>query len=109
METPYISKKDGKPKISKKTERVEHNEPFETVLAKFLNLQNEYVIHRNQVANDKFEWIKILETISQYGVIFHSDYSKNIGGVSPKFETQSQHFNKPPYSLHCAVAHETGD
>ena len=50
----------------------------------------------------------ILAHIPQYGNIYHSNYSENMTQLY-KYEVQSVHFNKRPYSLHCTVEHQTPD
>ena len=57
--------------------------------------------------NDKLHWAKILSTCEDIGVIYHMDYSENLS-QQYKYESQSSHFNKNQYSLHCTVKH-TGD
>ena len=70
-----------------------------------MKIQEEYLVHRYEVENDKREWKLILHTVPTYGPIFHLDYSENIQ-LTPKREVQAAHFNKPQYSLHCTVMHD---
>ena len=74
----------------------------------FIKMKQQYLTHMYQVRNDKFEWRNILNTINQYGCIFHIDCSENSAGT-PKFEPQSAHFNKRQHSLHCTVLLEVDD
>ena len=106
--TKYISKMTGEEKTSLMTERVEYKETINCIHGRFIKMKQQYLTHMYQVRNDKFEWRNILNTINQYGCIFHIDYSENLAGT-PKFESQSAHFNKRQHSLHCTVLHEVDD
>ena len=98
--TPYFSKKSNEPKFSCKTERIAHSNTAQMLM----KIQEEYLVHRYEVENDKREWKLILHTVPTYGPIFHLDYSENIQ-LTPKREVQAAHFNKPQYSLHCTMMH----
>ena len=106
--TPYkkLNKKTGKQedKISEKTERVISTRNVSDVYSSLAAKKTKYVMHRYQVANDKYQWPKIASTTDSYGPIYHFDYSENLS-QSYKFEPQSSHFNKQQYSLHCTVKH----
>ena len=102
--TPYADK-NGVQKLSQKTERVSYqNVDIKDVVHNFLESSREYLLHRYEIANDKYVWKNVLNTVSKIGPIFHFDYSENIQ-LTPKYEPQSAHFNKKQFSLHCTVAH----
>lgn len=63
-----------------------------------------YMVHKFFVYNDKYHWPKIVSTVPEFGEITHSDYSENMSQLH-KRESQSCHFNKAAYSLHCTVEH----
>ena len=60
MSTPYISKRDKKQKISKKTERVQKRDNILFIYNKVVNSREKYLCHHFEVENDKFEWKKTL-------------------------------------------------
>ena len=70
--------------------------------------KDKYLLHRFQIQNDKYIWKHILETVDDYGPIFHMDYSGNIQ-ATPKYEPQSAYFSKRQFSLYCTVMHCEGD
>ena len=107
-ETPYIEKKTGNRKVSKKCERINHMITTNSAFSRLMNERRNYLQHRFQVENDKYQWKIILNSIPKYGAIFHMDYSENITGT-PKFEPQSAHFSKKQFSLHCTVMHDTNE
>ena len=100
----YVSQKSKTMKVANRTERVEVVNNVVVVYNEFIAKKHVYLKHRFQIANDKFEWKKILYTIPEFGVIYHMDYSENLSG-SPKFEPQDAHFSKKQFTLHCTVSH----
>ena len=105
--TPYKSNQ-GQDKIAKKYERVQHSESPKNIVEKLWHEKEEYLVHRFQEQNDKYEWKFILETVGEMGPILHMDFSENIT-ATPKFVPQSSHFSKRQFSLHCTVMHTTND
>ena len=47
-----------------------------------------------------------MRTTEEFGANYHLDYSENFT-LSYKYESQSSHFNKAQYSLHCSVKHSS--
>ena len=99
MESEYKSKKTGELKTTKRTETVQKEESIAELVDEFIDMWNDYLVHRYQIENDKFQWSKIFDTDQQYGTIHHLDFSENLQ-FAPKFEPQSDQ-----YTLHCTVAH----
>ena len=89
-------------KISKKTERVEHQLSFQEIYEKLAGQRQQYLMHRFQVLNDRFHWPRVLAAST--GPTYHYDFSENLPQMY-KYEPQSSHFNKNQYSLHCTVKH----
>ena len=81
-------------KTTKRTERVQKEASIADLVDEFIDMRNDYLVHRYQIENDKFQWSKILDTVQQYGTIHHLDFSENLQ-FAPKFEPQSAHFNFP--------------
>ena len=107
-EIPFVSKKSGGNKVSEKTIHVKHTENTMDMYKQIMSMKNDYLYHRYQIVNDRFEWKSILHTTREYGMIFHLDFSENITGT-PKLEPHSAHFNKNQYSLHCTVGHHINE
>ena len=102
--TPYKDKK-GNNKFSLKTERVTHSGfNIKYLLTDFMKSLTQYFKHRFYFQNGKYHWKKILNSVSEIGLIFHLDYSENLQ-TTPKFEPQSAHSNERQHSLHCAVTY----
>ena len=91
-------------KKTKLTERVSCQITYKDLYKKLTHLRQAYTTYRYFVYNDKHHWPIILATTTNYGQIFHSDYSENMQQLN-KYEAQSAHFNKCNYSLHCTVEH----
>ena len=91
----YVSQKSKTIKVANRTERVEVVNNVVVVYNEFIAKKHVYLKHRFQIANDKFEWKKIIYTIPESGVIHHMDYS----------EPQDAHFSKKQFTLHCTVSH----
>ena len=95
-------------RTSKKTVKVDYEETTQSMFTRLMSITNDYLTHQYQIANDKHAWKEILFTAGKYGTIFHMDYSENISGA-PMHESQSSHFNKNQYFLHCAVGHNLNE
>ena len=105
-----LNKPTGKmeTKTSKRTEKVEKVMTYKDLFNKLFSLKKQYCLHKYQVYNDMFHWPKILESVSDYGPIYHMDYSENLSQLF-KYEPQSSHFSKQQYSLYCTVKHCDND
>ena len=75
MESEYKSKKTGELKTTKRTETVQKEESIAELVDEFIDMWNDYLVHRYQIENDKFQWSKIFDTDQQYGTIHHLDFS----------------------------------
>ena len=84
------------------TERVSIKVSFKELYKKVTDIQKQYTTHKYYVYNDIFHWPRILASVPRYGPILHQDYSENMPKMH-KIKTQSAHFNKHNYSLHCTV------
>ena len=80
-------------KTTKRTETVQKEESIAELVDEFIDMWNDYLVHRYQIENEKFQWSKIFDTDQQYGTIHHLDFSENLQ-FATKFEPQSAHFNK---------------
>ena len=103
-EKEYKRKRTGEVKLTKRTDRVQKEASIIDLAEDFASVRKEYLVYRYQIENDKFQWSRIVDTVSEYGRNYHLDYSENLQ-CSTKFEPQSANFNKDQYSLHCTVAH----
>ena len=106
-ETPYKKiDKSGNTieKVSKKTDKVEHELTYKELYEKLSKLKKEYTCHKFQVYNDIHHWPKVVSTTSEIGSIYHMDFSENLSQMH-KFEPQPSHFSKSQYSLHCTIKH----
>ena len=100
---PYKDKKVNN-KFSLKKKCVTHSGfNIKDLLMDVMKSSTQYLKRRLYVQN-KYHFKKILDSVSEIGLIFCSDYSENLQ-PTPKFEPQSAHFNKRQHSMHCAVAH----
>ena len=94
-------------KKHQKRQRVRHATTFKEVTEKLMSIKWKYLPHRYQVSNYIYHWLQILSKTDELGPIFHMDYSENITQAF-QYITQSSHFSKKQYPLHCTVKHEGG-
>ena len=55
VETEYKSKKTGELKATKRTERVQKKASIADLVDEFIDMTNDYLVHRYQTENDKFQ------------------------------------------------------
>ena len=101
-EFEYVSPKTHEITKSTRTIRDDEMKDVVTVYNELKDEANQYLKHRFQVENDRYQWRNILSLNNE--IVFHMDYSENVSG-SPKYEAQDAHFSKNQFSLHCTVAH----
>ena len=106
VKNTYESFKTGEEKTSTQTICIQHEENFYDCLVNLQKLRNEYILHRCLISREKFIFPKVCDTISNFGPIFWTDYSKNISNTT-KFQPQDAHFNATQtdpnnFSVHCS-------
>ena len=103
-QTPYKKLLMGKKwkKVQKTTERVYHDLSFKDVHLKLVSMKKLYITWIWSLQ----QCISLAKNNSTPGIgeICYLGYSENMT-QQYKFESQSSHFNKKQFSLHCTVKH----